>query len=77
MRTAWALALLAYVAGVAWGLIKIDARPGVRIGLAALWPLGPLAFLVTLAVLVAAAAIAFPVFGLLLVVAAGLAVALL
>jgi hypothetical protein len=76
MRTAWALTLIVYVAGVAWGLIKIDARPGVRAGLAVLWPLGPLAFLVTLAVLIAAAAIAFPVFGLLLV-AAVLAVALL
>jgi hypothetical protein len=77
MRTAWALALLVYVAGVASGLIRIDARPGVRIGLAVLWPIGPLAFLVTLAVLLVAAAIAFPVFGLLLVAAVVLAVALL
>jgi hypothetical protein len=77
MRTVWALALLTYVAGVTWGLFKIDARPGVRIGLAVLWPLGPLTFLVTLAVLVAAAAIAFPAFGLLLIAAAVLAVALL
>ena len=52
-----------YVAGVAWGLIKIDARPHTRVVLALLWPLGPLAFVVTLAVLLIAAAIAYPAFG--------------
>ena len=77
MRTVWAPLLLLYVAGVVWGLIKIDAQPGVRIGLAVLWPLGPLAFVVTLAILIVAAAIAFPLFGLALLAAAALAVALL
>jgi hypothetical protein len=60
----WTYVTIVYVAGVALGLIVIDAqRPGVRIGLALLWPLGPLAFVVTLGVLVAAAMIAFPAFG--------------
>ena len=77
MRTGWAVALAVYVVGVAWGLIKIDARTGVRIGLAVLWPLGPLAFVLTLAVLIGAAAIAFPAFGVLLAAAAVLAVVLL
>jgi hypothetical protein len=76
MRTDWAIVLAIYVVGVVWGLIRIDARTGVRIGLAVLWPLGPLAFVVTLAVLVGAAAIAFPAFGVLLA-AAVLAVVLL
>ena len=52
-----------YVAGVVWGLLKIDARPLVRFGIALLWPIGPLAFAVTIALLVVAAAIAFPAFG--------------
>ena len=55
--------LAAYVAGVAWGLLKIDARPLARVGMALAWPLGPAAFVVTVIILIAAAAIAFPVFG--------------
>ena len=58
-----ALGLAVYVAGVAWGLIMIDARPPARIGLALLWPLGPLAFVVTITILLAASLIAFPAFG--------------
>ena len=64
MSDLWTYAAAVYVAGVTLGLIVIDApRPGVRIGLALLWPLGPLAFVVTLGVLVVAAMIAFPAFG--------------
>lgn len=63
MNGFWTSVAVAYVAGVTLGLVLIDARPGVRIGLAVLWPLGPLAFLVTIAVLVVAAMIAFPAFG--------------
>ena len=37
-----------------------------RLGLALLWPLGPLAFLITVAGLLVVAAIAFPLFGILL-----------
>ncbi len=52
-----------YVAGVTLGLIVIDAHPSVRIGLALLWPIGPIAFVVTLTVLLIASLIAFPAFG--------------
>ncbi len=69
----WDVGLALYVAGVAWGLIMIDARPAARIGLALLWPLGPLAFVLTIAVLLAAALIAYPAFGVAALLAAGLA----
>ena len=61
-----------YVAGVAWGLMMIAARPAARIGLALLWPLGPLAFVLTIAILLAAALIAYPVLGAAALIAAGL-----
>ena len=51
-----------YLAGVLMGLVTIDAKPASRLGLALLWPLGPAAFVVTLAVLLAASLIAFPLF---------------
>jgi hypothetical protein len=57
---------LFYVVGVVIGLVAIDSGPITRIGLALVWPLGPLAFLVTVAGLLVAAAIAFPWFGLVL-----------
>lgn len=66
MKTAVAF----YLAGVLAGLVLVDGRPATRIGLALLWPLGPLAFLVTIAGLVLAAMLAFPIFG---VVAAAVA----
>lgn len=69
MVSTWTLCLLLYVAGVAWGLFKIDAPILTRIGTAAVWPLGPLAFAVTLTILIAAAAVAFPVFGAMLLAA--------
>ena len=63
MSEPWTYIALVYVAGVVWGLFVIDAHPGVRIGLAVLWPLGPIAFVVTLTVLLAASLIAFPIVG--------------
>ena len=63
------LALLIYGIGVAIGLVLTDARPIGRVALALVWPIGPLAFGLTLSLLFAAALIAFPVFG--AVVAAG------
>ena len=66
-----AFGLVVYVAGVVWGLVAIDARPAARIGLALVWPLGPLAFVVTIAILLAASLVAFPLFGLAVLAAAG------
>lgn len=64
--------LLLYAAGVAVALWRTDGPAGVRFILAALWPLGPLAFGLTVALLIAASFIAFPAMG---VVAAGGALA--
>ena len=52
-----------YVAGVAVGLLRTDARWPARLGLALAWPLGPLAFVATVTILLAASTIAFPVVG--------------
>ena len=49
-----------YLAGALIALWRTDARWPTRIAIAALWPLGPLAFLVTVAILLAASLIAFP-----------------
>ena len=48
-----------YVVGVVWGVVAGDAPPAARRGLARAWPLGPLAFLLTVALLLAAAPAAF------------------
>ena len=68
----WQLGLAIYVAGVVWGLLKIDATPATKIALAILWPLGPIAFAVTLTILLAASLIAFPLWGAAVVVAAAM-----
>jgi hypothetical protein len=65
--------LVVYLAGFVWGLLRTDAQPWVRVALAVLWPLGPAAFLVVLAILVVSSPIAFPLFGSLLLGAAGAA----
>jgi hypothetical protein len=65
-----------YVLGVAVALVAIDARGFARLGLALLWPLGPLAFVVTISILLAASLVAFPLVGV-IVLAAALAAALL
>jgi hypothetical protein len=67
------LGLAIYVAGVVWGLMKIDARPAARIALALAWPLGPMAFAVTITLLLAASLVAFPAFGIAVLMAAGAA----
>ncbi len=64
---------LIYAAGVVAGLVLGDGRPATRASLALLWPLGPLAFVVTVGILVVAAMIVFPLFGLLSAAAAGAA----
>jgi hypothetical protein len=48
-----------YGIGVVVGVVVTDARPAVRVGLALAWPLGLLAFAVTVVMLLAAAPIAF------------------
>ena len=45
------------------GLIATQGEWATRLGLALLWPLGPLAFVVTVAGLLVIAGIAFPLFG--------------
>ena len=51
--------LAIYLAGVAIGLWRTDAPLPTRLPLALLWPIGPLAFVVVLAILLAASPFAF------------------
>jgi hypothetical protein len=53
-----------YVLGALVGLLRVDGSLATKVGLALTWPLGLLAFVVTIATLVGVAAIAFPMFGL-------------
>jgi hypothetical protein len=62
-----------YLIGVVVGVIATQGGPGTRLLLAVLWPLGPLALVITVTGLLVVGAIAFPVFGVIL--AATLAVA--
>jgi hypothetical protein len=55
MGDPFTLALLVYSVGVLVGVTLTDARPAGRVALALLWPIGPLAFLVTIATLLLAA----------------------
>ena len=64
------VAILIYVAGVIAALPFTDARPLARLGLAVAWPIGPAAFVATIAVLLAAALVIFPWFGAAVAVAA-------
>lgn len=58
-----------YFVGVLVGLLATQGGVATRLGLALLWPLGPLAFFITVAGLLVVAAIAFPVFGVILAAA--------
>jgi hypothetical protein len=58
-----------YLFGVALGLLMIDARGLARLGLALLWPLGPIAFVVTISILLLSLPIAFPIAGTLVLAA--------
>jgi hypothetical protein len=51
--------LAIYLAGVAIGLWRTDAPLPTRLLLAILWPIGPIAFVVVVAILLAATPIAF------------------
>jgi len=52
-----------YLLGVLIALWRTDASPLVRVAIALLWPIGPLALVVTVSILLVAAVIAFPMFG--------------
>lgn len=56
-------ALVVYLAGVALALWRTDAGWPVRLALAILWPVGPLAFILTVSLLLAASLVAFPAVG--------------
>jgi hypothetical protein len=58
-----AAALGIYLLGLVIGVTRIDGSPVTRVGLALIWPVGPLAFGATIAGLVLASLIAFPVVG--------------
>ena len=58
-----------YLTGVLIGLLATQGGVATRLALALLWPLGPLAFVITVAGLLVVAAIAFPVFGVVLAAA--------
>jgi len=51
--------VIVYLVGVAIGLWRTDAKPMTRLALAVLWPIGPVAFVVTVAMLLAASPFAF------------------
>jgi hypothetical protein len=60
-----------YLVGVLVGLFATQGGAATRLGLALLWPLGPLAFAITVAGLLVVATIAFPWFGLILAAGIG------
>lgn len=70
MSSVW-LCNIVYVAGVAWGLLMSDGRPLERVVLALLWPLGPLAFIATMTILLGASLIAYPLVGVPMLLALG------
>ena len=51
--------LAIYLAGVAIGVWRTDAPLPTRLLLAVLWPIGPLAFVIVVAILLAASPLAF------------------
>ena len=51
--------IVIYLAGALIALWRTDAGPFERLLLAVLWPIGPLAFVVTVAILFAASPLAF------------------
>lgn len=67
------VALGVYLVGALVALVRTDAGWGTRVLLAALWPVGPVAFALTVATLVAVGMIAFPPFGAVVIATAGAA----
>lgn len=56
MKVLWAI----YAAGALVAIWRTDAAWPTRLALAVLWPVGPLAFVVTVCILLGASLIAFP-----------------
>ena len=56
MKVLWAI----YLAGALLALWRTDAAWPTKIALAVLWPLGPLAFVITVGILLAASLVGFP-----------------
>lgn len=70
VKVLWAI----YAAGALVAIWRTDAAWPTRLALAVLWPVGPVAFVVTVSILLAASLIAFPlVAGLLAAVVAAAA----
>jgi hypothetical protein len=64
--------LATYLAGVVFGVWRTDGPPLVKLGLSVLWPIGAVAFVLTITLLLAASLIAFPLAGLLVAAAVAL-----
>jgi hypothetical protein len=67
------VALAVYALGVVIALVRTDSGWGSRVLLAGLWPIGPLAFALTVTALLAIGMVAFPMFGIAVVTLAGAA----
>ncbi len=65
------VALLVYVAGALVALWRTDALWPTRITLALLWPVGPVAFLLTVSLLLVVSVFVFPVVALVAAAALG------
>jgi len=63
MRDLTTTVVVVYGLGVAIGLARTDASWPTRVAMALLWPLGPAAFIIVVALLFLALPIAFPIVG--------------
>ena len=66
------IAATIYSAGFVLAFIKTDAKLLAKLGLALAWPLGPLAFIVTLSILFVVFIVAFPLVGVAVIVTSAL-----
>ena len=57
------VALVLYALGVGLGIVLTDASWPVRIGLAVLWPVGPVAFVAVVVALISIVAVTRPLIG--------------
>ena len=71
------IAAIIYSAGFVLAFIKTDAKLLAKFGLALAWPLGPLAFIVTLSILFVVLIVAFPLVGVAIIVTSALLINLI